>query len=774
MVIAMAPSVTQKTACILCYVNCGIEVETVGREITRVRGDRENPKSKGYICQKAGRIPWYNNNLGHRITTPLRRRPDGGFDAIDWDTAITEIAEKLNAIRAQHGGYAFGFYGGGGQGNTLTGPYGLSVMRAMGASLHFTALSQEKTGDFWVNGKLFGGQNCHTAEDVDSTDLLVVLGCNPWMANGFARARDAIKAIRKDAGRKLLVIDPRRTEVAEDADLHLRPRPGTDAFLLGAILALIVRGGGEARAFLAERTIGFEAVREALLKVPVEDWIRAADVPREDVDAAVDMILAAPSMCVRVDVGLQQSRNSTLNSYLEKLLFLLTGNFARPGGNGLHTWLAPMWGHSKPGDLAPVTRQMKIAGLTPPNDLPAHILTDHPERIRALFVDSGNPANSVTNTALVEQALDALELLVTVDVAMTETARHSHYVLPAANQYEKWENTLFNLEYPHNYFHLRAPLFEPLPGTLPEPEIYTRLLRAMGDMPDEETLSDLRRTAAEDRPAFAAAFRDVLRSDAKFSAVGPSILYETLGRSLPDGADAAAAWWPGAHKCAADFGDAVRRAGIDGDGFALGENLFAAILSSRSGLAFTHLEYDETWRLLRHADQRVRLAVPELLDWLGRLDPADAKPDPDYPLMLIGGQRRHYNANQIIRDPRWRKNDPGGALHLHPEDLTAVGGAEGDWMAVVTRIGRIVVRVETDQNLRLGQASLPHGYGQIYDTSAGRVTVGPRLNLITDCDDCDPIARTPYHKNVAIRVEPATVAEIRMMEEQESRLPLIA
>src|SRR5207237_9143943 len=148
---------------------------------------------------------------------------------------------------------------------------------------------------------------------------------------------------------------------------------------------------------------------------------------------------------------------------------------------------------------------------------------------------------------------------------------------------------------------------------------------------------------------------------------------------------------------------------VEGEGFELGENLFAAILSSRSGLAFTHLEYDETWRLLRHPDQRVHLAVSELLDWLGRLDPADAKPDPDYPLMLIGGQRRHYNANQIIRDPRWRKNDPGGALHLHSEDLEAVGGAEGDWMAVVTRVGRIVVRTEVDDKLRPGQASLPHG-----------------------------------------------------------------
>lgn len=135
--------------------------------------------------------------------------------------------------------------------------------------------------------------------------------------------------------------------------------------------------------------------------------------------------------------------------------------------------------------------------------------------------------------------------------------------------------------------------------------------------------------------------------------------------------------------------------------------------------------------------------------------------------------------------PRWsgrlvmdaalvHKTDPGGALHLHPQDLMAVGGAEGDWMAVVTRVGRIVVRVEADENLRWGQASLPHGYGQIYDTPAGQVTVGPRLNLLTDCDDCDPIARTPHHKNVAIRVERPTELEIRAMEGQEALVSSIA
>jgi anaerobic selenocysteine-containing dehydrogenase len=163
----------------------------------------------------------------------------------------------------------------------------------------------------------------------------------------------------------------------------------------------------------------------------------------------------------------------------------------------------------------------------------------------------------------------------------------------------------------------------------------------------------------------------------------------------------------------------------------------------------------------------VHLAIPEMFDWLARLDVADVVPDPDYPIMLIGGQRRHYNANQAIRDPRWRKNDPAGALHMHPDDLAAAQGVAGGWLAVVTPAGRLVVRVDADPRLRRGQASLPHGYGQIYDTPQGRVTIGPRLNMITMTEDCDPIARTPHHKNVAIRVELPTPAEIAFHEEQE-------
>jgi anaerobic selenocysteine-containing dehydrogenase len=158
--------------------------------------------------------------------------------------------------------------------------------------------------------------------------------------------------------------------------------------------------------------------------------------------------------------------------------------------------------------------------------------------------------------------------------------------------------------------------------------------------------------------------------------------------------------------------------------------------------------------------ERIRLDVPELLKWLAGLDPAEDRPDPAFPLSLIGGQRRSHNANQILRPPAWRRTDPDGALRARAEDLAAVGAAEGDWVAVVSRTGRIVARAEIDDTLRAGQLALPHGYGMsVPDGRGGRVVVGPRINLLTDAADRDPIAGTPHHKDIPVRLEPATAEE---------------
>lgn len=202
----------------------------------------------------------------------------------------------------------------------------------------------------------------------------------------------------------------------------------------------------------------------------------------------------------------------------------------------------------------------------------------------------------------------------------------------------------------------------------------------------------------------------------------------------------------------------MRAAGIVGEGFALGEALFEQIRTSRSGVAFSTHTYEQVWSLAKHKDRKIRLAIPRLLDWIRSLDPARDEKDPNYPFTLVAGQRRSYNANQIFRTPAWRKDDPDGALRVHPADITALGATNGGWMTVETRAGRIAVRLEADDSLRRGVVALPQGCGQTNPAGAeDQVVVGPRLNFLTASEDCDPIAAPPHHKNVRVRLTPLGV-----------------
>lgn len=752
----------EPTACILCSRNCGLRVEIEGRSFVRIRGDEEHPGSKGYLCQKAARLEHYQNHAD-RLHRPLRRTPDGRFEPIGWDQALAEIAGRLVAIRDRHGGKAFAFAGGGGQGNHLGGAYGRQLRAAMGSQFAYNSLGQEKTGDFWVNGRLFGHQTCHTTEDVERADYVLFIGCNPFQAHGIPNARDTLRELRKDPARTVVVIDPNRTETARNADVHLQLRPGTDAFLLSAMLAIIVRDGLHDRGFLARHCTGFEEVERWLKAVPVEEYVRRADVPLRDVERVARGFAAAQRACVRVDLGTQHTLHTTLNAYLEKLLWLVTGKFGREGTNNLHASLLPILGHSDerremPGKPLPRTahhRMHPIAGILPPSILPDEILRAGEDRIRAVFVDSANPVLTWPDTAAYEQAFSSLELLVVVDVAMTETARLAHYVLPAASQFEKWEATGFNLEFPDNYFHLRHPLFEPAGEALPEPEIYTRLLEKMGAIPRRfpllSAVARLEPAALQHLP-FLGAFAAALAVHREWAPFAASILYRTLGPTLPHGASPVAFLLPLAMRYAAQHPAAVRRAGHRGNRLTLGSRLFHAILGQRSGVVMSRHEYEDVWSLVRNPDHRVHLAIPEMLGELESLAGESVEAPRDYPFVLMAGERRSYNANQIFRDPAWRKVDKQGAMRMHPEDAAGLGLVDGGAAIVRSARGQLEVQVEIDDGIRRGVVTLPHGYGASYDGSA---PIGPAINRLTSSDHCDPFTKTPHHKHVPVQVLPA-------------------
>lgn len=748
----------QPTACILCSENCGLEVKVEGEHIAAIRGDKAHPESRGYLCQKAGRLDHYQNH-DDRITQPLKRQPDGSFVPVTWEVAIAEIAARMTAIKAQHGGRAFAYYGGGGQGNHLGGVYSGALRAALGTPFVYTALAQEKTGDFWVNGELFGRQTCHVSADVEHADVVLFLGTNPWQSHGFPRARVVLKELAKDPARTMIVVDPRRTETAAMADLHLQVRPGGDAFLLGAMLGHLVQSDLHDREFLKARCEGAEPVLDALRAIDVDAWASRAGVAVADVRRAAELLGRARSATVRADLGIQQSRNSTLNSYLEKLLFLLTGNLGKSGGNHFHTYLLPLIGHSgepSEAERTAVSSMFPISKLYPPNILPGEILADHPDRVRAVIVDSANPLVSGADTAAYEAAFAALDLAVVIDVALTETARAAHYVLPAASQFEKAEATFFNLGFPDNGFHLRRALFAPRGGALPEPEIYRRLCVALGALPDRFPV--LERAARLDRRykalrLFPMALKAHLALHPKQAGLAALVLYATLGKALPPGLDAAAVLWAGCHRYVEKNAAAVARAGVVDAGAGLGEALFDRVLAGASGVVLSSHVHEDTWSFIRHADGRVHLHIPRLLSELRALD-ATPEGSRDLPFLLMAGERRSYNANTALRDPRWRKDDPAGALRMHPMDAAGLGVADGAAVTVRSARGEVVAVVALTDALQRGVVSMPHGYGMDHpDADGRRTTSGPRINRLTAADHCDPWTKTPLHKAVPVAIE---------------------
>ncbi|HTY97653.1 MAG TPA: molybdopterin-dependent oxidoreductase [Solirubrobacteraceae bacterium] len=734
-----------QTACILCECNCGIEVQLEGRRLSRIRGDKAHPGTRGYTCNKAMRLDHYQNGRD-RLTSPLRRRPDGSFEEIAWDTAAHEIAERCSAIRDAHGGETILYYGGGGQGNHLGGSYSGAFLRAVGSRYRSSALAQEKTGEAWVEHRLYGA---HTRGEFEHAEVSVFVGKNPWMSQSFPRARVVLKEISKDPRRSMIVIDPVFTDTARLADFHLRVRPGTDAWCLAAMVAVLVQEDLLDRDFLTEHVSGAEPVLSAFAAIDVGRYARACGIEEELLRSAARRIGQAESVSAFEDLGIQQAPNSTLCSYLNRLLWILTGNFGNPGGMHLHSSFVNLFRDPRM-RRTPVTGAPIIGGLLPCNVIPDEILTDHPQRFRAMIVESSNPAHSLADSPRFAEAFRALELMVVIDVAMTETARHADYVLPAASQYEKPEATFFNFEFPENTFHLRRALLEPLPGTLPEAEIWARLVRALGVVGEDE-LEPLRTAALEGYGAYAGAFARATSENPALSSLAPYVLYETLGPALPDGLASAAALWGLAHRCAMTYPEAVRRAG-HGDG----NELFEAVISSPSGVVFTRDEYGEDFARIAHADGRIALELPEMLEQLRGIDAGPPVHTSErLPIVLSVGERRSFTANDIFRDPGWRKQDADGRLRVSNEDAARIGLSDGSRALITTARGSAEAVVEVTDVMQPGHASLPNGFGLSSTGPDGETVVtGVPPNTLTSSEWRDDFAGTPWHKHVPARIEP--------------------
>lgn len=737
-----------KTGCVLCAQNCGLEIEVENNRIVKVRGDKSNVKSEGYVCRKGMNIAYHQHNAD-RLKYPLKKVGDK-FERISWDQAIEEIAAKLKNIVEQHGPRSFAYMGASTQGCHLEAAFGIRLMRGLGSQYHYGALAQEFAGAFWLCGRTHGRQYLHDQPDVANTEVLLIFGWNGMQSHQIPQAPRQLQRLSKDPDKLLIVVDPRLSETAKIANIHLPIRPGTDALLLKAMISIILQEGWEDKSYMDAHISGFDQIKSMFSNFDARAAVKTCELDFNQV-REVTKIYATRKSSLRYDLGIFMGRHSAVNSYLIVILQAICGRLCVPGGNVIHGHLMPIGSHTDERNpkvwRAVTTNSFPVCGVFPPNVMPEEILSDHPERLRAVIVSGSNPLRSYADTTAYEKAFSSLDLLVTAEIAMTETAALSHYVLPSRSGYESWDSTFFPMTYPGIYFQMRRPIVEPEGEPLELGEIHLRIADKMGLIPPIP--DKLYQAAFESRPVFAQALMEYAMSEPKALNNMPFILAKTLGKAL--GSVHLAALWGILQVTPKSFQENAASVGFQ-PGAKLGEDIFQKILDQPEGIWVGKLDPENNFAELKTDDGKINLHIPELLEEMKTLDATSEEAalvlPAEFPLILMAGRHTSTNANTNMRDPSWNEGKRACTLAMHPDDAAGLNLKDGQQVKVTTEAGSEEIELEITDTARPGHVVIPHGFGLIYNG----VKYGANVNRLTKNTHRDQFG-TPIHRYVPCRVE---------------------
>jgi anaerobic selenocysteine-containing dehydrogenase len=759
------------TVCVLCSHDCGLSMDVKGGKIVAIRPDEKNPITQGYMCNKGVTCDKYAHH-DQRLEYPMRKRADGTFERIDWDTAISEIGAKMKAIRDEHGPSSLGLVGIGGQANHMDAPYGTSFLRAYGSRKLYNAFAQEKTQHCLIDHWMFDASpTTFFHPDMENTNYLVVMGTNPRISNRGHNATETFKELNKRDDLEMVVLDPRETETTRGADRHIQLKAGTDAFFMLGMGASIVQNEQFDAEFLSGNTQGFNELRDLLARVDVGEMAERAGVTKEELVETATGFATAPKSAIMYDLGIEQIPFSTLVSYLIRMNCVLTGNLGVGGNHFIEGFAPPTVSGSRWDEperaLASGIQAIRAVGqfgMFSPTLYPEEVLIDHPERIRATIVEGSNPILSFSDTTAWREAFDKLDLLVVIEPAMTETARHADYILPTPVGYEKWEIAMFPKRYPEIDVQLRPPVIPALGESLPEPEIYARLAEAVGLVePLPEDLAEIGKPETpEARGAFlmtamgkaAEAAERGINSESQFL----FWVYAGIGHHF-DAPSLVAPYGLCQDNAANRTEEVLRVFGEEWRGkssFELGEELMKTILDNPRGVQIALADMETNIESHIHfEDKMIRIAPQEMLGEMERCLATQFEQDDEYPMTLSAGLRTRWTANTIQRNPEWRKGSgPHCELHITQADAERLGLAKGEIARIETPRGSVELPVAFDKKLQDGYAWFPNGFGARYSADHNVVgeLQGANANELTDIADRDPFTGCPHHKAIKARI----------------------
>ncbi|MGK5090752.1 molybdopterin oxidoreductase family protein [Deltaproteobacteria bacterium TL4] len=712
--------------CNLCEATCGLEIQVKDNQIVSIRGDQKDPLSQGYLCPKATALEDLQKDPD-RLKYPVRRTQQG-WEQMEWDEAFEEVSHQLKAIQGKYGRHAVGSYLGNPNVHSLGASlFAPALVQSLKTANHYSASTVDQFPHQFVSYLMFGHQLCIPIPDVERTNFFLMLGANPLASNGSMMTApniaNRLKALQQRGG-KLVVVDPRHTQTADLADQHFYIRPGTDVYLMLALLHTVFDEKLSQLGHLASIVDGVETVQAWVLHFPPEKVEAITGVSAKNIrQLARDFARAASAVCYgRLGVSVQEF--GSITQWLITVFNIVTGNLDRPGG-ALFTKpaidllkLTAMIGQQ--GHYARrysrVRNLPEFAGEFPVATMAEEILTEGKGQIKALVTIAGNPVLSTPNGRQLEKALASLEFMVAIDFYINETTKHANIILPPTSPLERIHyDIVFHALAVHNTAKYSPAALQAPPNTKHDWEICLELQRRM-------------------------------TTKAPLHQLTKRLSQKTMEHLFPD-----------------PVLDLLLRFGPYGDkGNPLSQGINLKKLKKEPhGIDLGPLEPCMPERLF-HKNKRIPLVPQVMLQELERAKvrlaqfSTNTENKKEWDLLLIGRRNLRTCNSWMHNSQRLVKGKNRCTALIHPTDAEKRGIHQGDALRVSSRVGFLEIEAEIDQNIMPGVISIPHGWGHDREGIQLRVAqqnAGVSINDITDDAMIDPLCGNAVLNGVPVRVE---------------------
>jgi anaerobic selenocysteine-containing dehydrogenase len=736
-------STTHYYTCPLCEATCGLSITVEDGRAVSVRGDKEDPFSKGYFCPKGSALGALHHDP-ERLRRPLVRKK-GELVETSWEEAFATAEKGLMPIIEKHGRDAVGVYLGNPCAHTMAGTLAMRpFLKALGSKNIFSASTVDQMPKHVSSGLMFGHPTIIPVPDIDRTMFMLILGADPVTSNGsLATAPDwpgRLRALKKRGGR-LVVIDPRTSSTALLADSHLAIRPGTDGYLLMALINVLFAESLLTPGRLADFTNGLEKVRELCRPFTPSAVAEKTGLDSNQTETLARDIAGAESAVVYGRMGTSTVSFGALTNWLVDVINILTGNLDRPGGAMFPT-PAILPQKKKPGGRgwAPGRWQSRVKGLNEVmGEMPVSTLADEMEtkgdgQIRALLTIASNPVISLPNARRMDRALAGLDFMVSTDFYVTASTRHADVILPPTGPLStaQYDIAFYNLSV-RNIARYSSPVMEMPEDEMGKWEILYKLALifsgqgAQADIgPMDDFIIQMMVAEVTKKETSHLHGRDLEILDGLSKYTGPDRMLDFLLRT-------------GA------YGDGF---GLDPDGLNLDK-----LKDLPHGLDLGPLK-EMLPGHLKTRSGRIELAPEPLVKDVDRLQKTLDKKPAEW--VLVGRRHLRTNNSWLSNIPELVSGPPRCVLHINPADAKKLSLKDGDTAQIESRVGIVSTPVEVTDKIRQGVVSLPHGWGHDLEgvgMSIARKHGGINSNILTDEAEFDPLSNTSILNGIPVTVK---------------------